>query len=115
MKQSIIIIGSILIVVNILMGLIISSYGCTNLIVSTFIIVLTTIILLSVNGYLRLKDGYKVSLNVIIPIIGAVEYLIGIFMPSRFSDNWGLIVLLILVAIESIILVAAYSSSTENR
>lgn len=115
MKQSIIIIGSILIIVNIMMGLIISSYGCVNLIFTTILIVLTTIFLLSVNGYLRLKDGYKVSLNVIIPIIGIIEYLIGVFMPSQVSDNWGLIVLLILVAIESIILVAAHISSTEIR
>lgn len=115
MKKSIIVIGSILFIINLLLGLIISAYGCVNLFVSTAIILLTTIILLVVNDYMRLKDGYKVSLNVIIPIIGLIQYLIAIFMPSRFSDNWGLITLLVLIAIEAIILVAANSISTKIR
>lgn len=113
MKKSIIVIGSILFIINLLLGLIISAYGCVNLFVSTAIILLTTIILLVVNDYMRLKDGYKVSLNVIIPIIGTVQFLIGIFMPRQFSDNWGLIAILILTAFEVILLIAANSISTK--
>lgn len=115
MKQSIILIGGILVIVNLLLGLIISMYGCVNLIVTTVIIVLITIILLFVNARMCIKDGYKVSLNIIIPIVGTIQYLIGIFMPSRFSDNWGLITLLALIALEAILLVAANSISTKIR
>lgn len=115
MKQSIILIGSILVVVNLLLGLIISAYGCANVIATTIILVLTTIFLLFVNGRMRLKAGYKVSLNVVIPIIGAIQYFIGLFMPSRFSDNWGLITLLALIALEAILLIAANSISTKIR
>ncbi len=113
MKQSIIIIGSILVVVNLLLGLIISAYGCVNLVASTVILVLTAVILLLANGRMGLKDGYVVSLNILIPIIGLIQYLIAVFMPSRFSDNWGLITLLVLTAIEAILLVAANSITTK--
>lgn len=111
MKQSIILIGSILVIVNLLLGLIISAYGCINLVASTVILVLTAVVLLLVNGRMSLKDGYVVSLNILIPIIGLIQYLIAIFMPSRFSDNWGLITLLGLIAIEAILLVATSSIS----
>lgn len=115
MKKSIIIVGSILCIVNLLLVLIISAYGCINLIAATVIVVLTTIMLLVVNNSVRLKDGYKVSMNVIIPIIGTIQYLIGIFMPSQFSDNWGLITILVLIALEAILLAAANSISSKIK
>ncbi len=115
MKQSIILIGSILVIVNLLLGLIISAYGCVNLVASTVILVLTAVVLLLINGRMSLKDGYVVSLNILIPIIGLIQYLIAIFMPSRFSDNWGLITLLVITAIEAILLVATNSISTKIR
>lgn len=115
MKRSIFLIGSILVIVNLLLGLIISAYGCVNLVASTVILVLTAVVLLLINGRMSLKDGYVVSLNILIPIIGLIQYLIAIFMPSRFSDNWGLIMLLVLTVIEAVILVAAKSISTKIR
>ena len=111
MKQSIILIGSILVIVNLLLGLIISAYGCVNLVASTVILVLTAVVLLLVNGRMSLKDGYVVSLNILIPIIGLIQYIIAVFMPSRFSNNWGMIALLVLIAIEAILLVATNSIS----
>lgn len=115
MKRSIFLIGSILVIVTLLLGLIISAYGCINLIASTVILVLTVVVLLLVNGRMNLKDGYVVSLNILILIIGLIQYLTTIFMPNRFSDNWGLITLLVLTAIEAILLVAANSISTKIR
>ena len=115
MKKSIILAGVVLVLVNLLMGLIIPAYGCINLVTSTVILVLTAVVLILINGRMSLKDGYVGSLNILIPIIGLIQYLIAIFMPSRFSDNWGLITLLVLIAIEAIILVAANSISTKIR
>lgn len=94
-----------------MLGMIISAYGYINLVASTVILILTAVVLLLVNGRMSLKGGYVVSLNILIPIIGLIQYLIAIFMPSRFSDNWGLITLLVLIAIEAILLVATNSIS----
>ena len=115
MKKSIILIGATLALVNLLFGLIISAYDYFNLAISTIVIVLTFLILLAINGLMRLKDGYKVSLNIVIPAIGIVQYLFSLFMPSQFSDNWGLIVIIFLTAIEAILLIAANNISTKIR
>lgn len=115
MKKSIILAGVVLVLVNLLMGLIISTYDCFNLAVSTIVILFTVIVHLAINSRLGLKDGYKVSMNIIIPIIGVVQYLIALFMPNHFNDNWGLITIILLVVTEVILLIAANSISTKIR
>lgn len=115
MKKTIILSGSILMAVNLLLGLIITAYSWLNVIISTAVIILATILLLVVNYRLSLKDGYKVSLNFIIPTIGIFQYLLAVFMPSRISDNWGLIILVVLAAIEAMLLIVANSISTKIR
>ena len=112
MKKSIILIGAILAVVNLLLGLIISTYDYFNLAISTIVIVLTAIILLAINVRLRLKDGYKVSLNIIIPIIGIAQYLFALFMPNHITDNWEFIAIILFSVIEVILCIAANSVST---
>ena len=115
MKKTIILSGSILIAVNLLLGLIITAYSWLNVIISTAVIILAIILLLVVNYRLTLKDGCKVGFNFIIPAIGIFQYLLAVVMPSRFSDNWGLIILVVLAAIEAMLLIVANSVSTKIR
>lgn len=115
MKKTIILSSSILIAVNLILGLIITAYSWLNVSFSTIVIIMATIFLLVVNCRLPLKDGYNVGFNCVIPVIGFFQYLLAIFMPSRFSDNWGLIILVVLTAIEAMLLVVANSVSTKIR
>lgn len=115
MKRSILAIGVILISVNLSLGLIVTAYRSWNLIASTIIISLTTLILLVVNGGMRLSDGYKASLNILIPVIGVIQYLISILIPNYFSNNWGLISIIVLATIEAILLVASNNISINNN
>lgn len=115
MRKIIILAGTILILINLVLGLIISAYDSFNLTVSTTVIVLTVIALLAINGRVKLKDGFKVSLNIIIPIIGIIQYLFALFMPNHFNDNWGLITIILLVVTEVILLISANSISTKIR
>ena len=105
MNKTIIWIGGVFAILNLLIGLIISVYGVVNVTITTFIILLTTIILLGVNGSMVLKDGFKVSLDFIIPVIGLIQYLFALFMPNRIADNWCLIVIITLLAFEALILI----------
>lgn len=68
MKQIIIVIGIILLVANLLFGLILSSYEVFNLFVSSLVIVATTALLFCLN-VVTLKDGFKISLHVLFPIL----------------------------------------------
>lgn len=115
MNKAIITTGVLFGVVNLLIGLIVTAYGSANIAVTTVVIALTTVLLLAVNGRLRLRAGYKVSLSLIIPVIGAIQYFMGLFMPDRFSDNWVLIALIITEAVEAFLLIAANSVSNKVR
>ena len=115
MKKSIISIGALLILNNLVFGLIISAYDSFNLTISTITIALTIIILLVINGGVKLNDGFNVSLNIIIPIIGIIQYLFALFMPNHFNDNWGLITIILLVVTEVILLIAANSISSKIK
>lgn len=115
MNKTILLIGGVFAILNLLIGLIVSAYGGVNLAVTTVIIILTTIILLGVNSSMGLKDGFKVSLDFIITIIGLIEYFFALFMPNRFTDNWCLIVILILLAFEALILIVTKSISNKIK
>lgn len=116
MNKTIITLGSILAVVNLLIGLIVSAFGWINIVISTAIIVATTLLLLAIsNGYISLKDGFKVSLGFLIPAFGLIEYLFAVFMPNKFVDNWCLIVVILLCAMEAGLLITAHSVSTKIR
>lgn len=115
MNKAIITISSVLVAVNLLCGLIVTAFGWFNIIISTLIIVLTTILLLAVFNLMNLKDGYKVSLSFIIPILGVIEYVLSVFMPNRMSDNWCLILIILLFLAEVVIVSVAQTVSNKIR
>ncbi len=115
MNKAIIATGVLFGVVNLLIGLIVTAYGSANIAVTTAVIALTTVLLWAVNSRMRLSAGYRVSLGLTVPVIGAVQYFMGLFMPDRFSDNWVLIALIITVAFEAVLLIAANSVSNKHR
>lgn len=115
MNKTILLIGGIAAVFNLLVGLIVSAYGEINLTITTVIIFLTTAILLGINGPIGLKDGFKVSLNFIIPIFALIEYLLALFMPNHIADNWCLVAILFIFAFEAIILISVRAISNKIR
>lgn len=115
MNKAIIIISSILVAVNLLCGLIVTAFGWFNVFISTLIIVLTTILFLAVFNRMNLKDGYKVSLSFIIPILGVLEYFLSVFMPNRVSDNWCLILIILLFLAEVVIVSVSQTVSNKIR
>ena len=107
MKQIIIVIGIILLVANLLFGLILSSYEVFNLFVSSLVIVATTALLFCLN-VVTLKDGFKISLHVLFPILGGMEFVLSLFSTKTFENNWFLLVIVLSLAVQSIILVVIH-------
>lgn len=103
MKRIIIISGIILLTANLLFGLILSSFDNFNVCVSSAVIVVSTLLLLLTNA-ICLKDGYKVSLLCLFSVLGIVEYTLSLFAPNKFTDNWWLISVIVLIVIEAILL-----------
>lgn len=110
MKKAITIISVIWLALNIIFGLMISSYGWLNVTASSGIIIITLILCL-LAGKVTVKDGFKVSLLISLIIIGFIQYLLAVFMAPVFTDNWCLIAIFILLGIESVLLVSASITS----
>ena len=114
MKKIILISALILLVTNILFGAILSCYDGFNMAVSSSVILLTALTLYIVKS-IRLKDAFKVSLTLLFALSGVIEFFISLFISSRFSDNWGIMVIIALLILQGLILLLTNTVSTKIR
>lgn len=114
MKNIIILSCLVLLVVNLLFGAILSFYGGFNVVLSSMVIVATGI-LLYLTDTIHLKDGYKISLMLLFTIAGALELILSLFAPNQVVDNWWLILVIGLLAVEVIILIITNTVSNTNK
>ncbi len=106
MKKAILITSAILLALNLIFGLVLSSYDWFNVAVSSGIIILTVSLCLLADRAV-IKDGFKVSLLILFSIIGLIQYILAVFMPLAFTDNWIFIAIIVLFGIEAIMLTGA--------
>ena len=104
MKNIILSIAGLALAINILCGLIISSYSAFNCGVTSGIIILNALLLLLVSE-IMLKDGFRISLNVLFPLLALAEFIAGLFSPEKFQDNSVLVLILVALLLEGIILI----------
>lgn len=98
MKRLIILTTIILLVVNGLLGLILTAYQSTNVYLNSAEILLTGIVLLVVSST-NLKDAFKISLTSLFAAVGGIEYILGFFAPAEWSNNWFAILVIAVLAI----------------
>lgn len=110
MKQAILTLGIIFLLANIAFGLVLDSYDTFNVVFSSGAIVVTTFILLLVD-YIRMKDAFKVSLYLINAVCGLIEYIIGLVVERDMPNNWYYVVLIIILAFQSVLLTATNITS----
>ena len=113
MKSTSLIVGCILLMLNLLIGMIISSYETFHVVTNSGIIIVNTALLL-VLGTLNVKDGFRYSLNLLIPIFALIEFLIICFSRPEVENNWGLIVVLLILILQVILLLGAKKMSDTN-
>ena len=80
MKRIIILSTFVLLVMNLLLGAILSFYGSFNMAISSAVIVVTGL-LLYLTDTIHLKDGYKISLMLIFAVSGLLEFVLSIIAP----------------------------------
>ena len=113
MKSTSLIVGGILLVLNLLIGMIISSYETFHVIANSGVIIVNTVLLL-VLGTLNVKDGFRYSLNLLLPTFALIEFLIICFSRPEVENNWGLIVVLLILVLQVILLLGAKKMSNLN-
>jgi hypothetical protein len=103
MKNITLITGIILLVANLLFGSILSIYPAFNMCLNCGVIAATTALLYLLR-LITLKDGFYVSLSILFGIFGFMEFILGLIAPQRYENNWYLIAIILIVALEAILL-----------
>ena len=102
MKKAIVLPSAILIIVNVLLGLILSQYSWFNVVMSSVIILLSAVLIHFLYSS-NIKSAFKISLTTLFIFNEIVAAILGILSPASFKDNWYLIVVIALFAIELIV------------
>lgn len=103
MKKPIIYLTAIILFVNLLMGLLLSSYEVFNICLTSVTILITGILLVILHS-INLKDAYAISLSTFFIVIGIIEFILAIISPQHISDNGYVISCIILYVVQVIIL-----------
>ena len=114
MKRLIILTTIILLIVNGLIGFIITAYQPTNVYLNSAVILLNGILLWLVSST-QLKDAFKISLTSLFAIVGGLEYVLGFFAPAGWSNNWFVILVIAIIAIEVIFVLITNYVTTINK
>ena len=107
MKNLTLIIGCIILLLNLVIGLIFSSYKPFNIGLNSGVIIVNTLMLYSL-GVTQIKDGFKISLSFLFLIAAVVEFFMALIVPNEWENNATLTMLILLFAGQVILYVIAY-------
>lgn len=105
--KHLVIISGILTLINLFITLIMTKYTWLNFSFSSIVILLTSTLLLWIAESANMKSAFRISLNIIIPFLGIIEFLIAVFMHGAFKDNWGIIIILFFMMLQFILIFSA--------
>ena len=106
MKNLTFIVGLMLLVLNVVFGLVLSGYHTFNVCVNCGVI-LINVLLIWLLGVVQLKDGFRISLNVLFPLFAVVEFLSIAFSRPQMEDNGAIIFVLLAILLQVILLMGA--------
>lgn len=110
MKRVITAFGLLAIAANLLFGYILEDYLWRAAIMSSVAICIGVVLLLVVS-YAKMKDAFRVSLNVLFLLFTAIQFVALIFVPAEGFDSPCYVVAIVLVLLEILLLLAANSVS----
>lgn len=99
MSKITIYLGSLLIAVNTIIGLLISNYLPFNWLSVDAILIINTILLSKLSTD-NISNGYKISLSFIYPFLCFVSIVLAFLSPDKFKDNYYVIGFILLLLIE---------------
>ncbi len=104
MKKTILILGGLALVFNVLLGLLLSKYSYFNMAVNSGVIALNTALLFSLYA-LHMRDAFRISFSFLFAFFAIIEIILGCLMPQPLQDNGYLITLLVLLFFEITLIV----------
>lgn len=106
MKKTILIIGIVLIILNTLIGFMSSSYKENNIVLVDLSLLLSTGLIYGLFES-KLADGFKIGLTVLFLITGFIRMLVALFSNENVTDNFSIIILLVILTFEIICFVVS--------
>ena len=94
MKRTILILGVLALIVNVLLGLLLSKYDYFNMGVNCGVIALNTALLFCLYQF-NMRNAFRISLSFIFAIVGIIELALGCFIQRQLQDNGCLIAIFI--------------------
>ena len=104
MSNIYLIIGTLIIIVNSIIGLIFNSYTTFNLLSSDLVILINTFFLYYISNS-KIHDGFKVALSFILPSLGLLSYILSLKLENTIENNLILVFLISIISIQFILLV----------
>lgn len=114
MKKTTLIITAILLIVNILFGVLLSSFKPFN-VGFTSIVILLTGGLIYLLQCIKMKDAFAISLSFVFAVLGIIEYVLAILSPEQIPDNGHVIATIVLLVIQLIILLICNLTSNKVK
>ena len=99
--KKLIIPASAALVVNLLAGLLLTAYAPMTLLFTSMVIVINTL-LTGLLYALGAESTHRMSLGMVFLGLGTLEFVSGFFAPERWTDNWWLMVLIALTAMQGV-------------
>ncbi len=99
MKKTILILGGLALIVNVLLGLLLSKYDYFNMGVNCGVIALNSALLFCLWQF-NLRDAFRISFIFLFSFLGIVELVLGCLMPQKLEDNGYLIAIIAILFVE---------------
>ena len=99
MKKAILILGGLALIINVLLGLLLSKYSNFNMEVNCGVIVLNTALLFCLWQF-NLRDAFRISFSFLFSLLGIVDIVLGCLMPHKLEGNGYLIAIIAILFVE---------------
>lgn len=113
MKSLTFIVSLILIAVNIVAGLILKDYHTENVVMSSCVLAVNTLLMWWV-AQSPMKDAFKVSFHILFPILGLIEFILAVIAPSQWENNYYFIGITLCLAFQVIMVFTALKTTQHN-
>ncbi len=108
MKNSILLTGVMLVLINTTAGLIFQDYATHKMVFADFSIILTTA-LLYLMYQMKTADGFKIGFTLIFAITGLIRFICAVSSSSEFQNNFALLIFIILLCIECVLIFVSHA------
>ena len=113
MSKLILIVGSLLLFVNTLFGLIISGYLPLNWVAVDIVFLINMLFLYKISTG-QMNSGFKVSLSFIFPFLSIVSIILAVLSPDKFKDNYFLVGYVFILFVEVVFYLIAKNIKSIN-